>query len=632
MSKISLKPLKLAAMTWLGLSAGLSFWSVAHAQVGTNDPLSAQQWNLNVIRAPQAWALAPATGEKVRIAVIDTGYSGHPEINWAKNGAGKDLYLAGGAEGNNGNDSAYLDSYTHGTHVAGILAARTGNGEGTSGVCPQCEVLSIKTDLSDANLAHAIRLAVQSGAKVINLSLSAANQTCDNFQYTKRAIASASAAGLSVVAAAGNHNTPEVEYDVSDLPTSAVDVTTVFPASCPGVISVGASVGTTQYSNVAAPYTNGGPSLTLMAPGGAATAEDGLYGAGLGACSLVTNVKFDVSTTRVGVLSAWSLGTGTQWQHCYRYLSGTSMATPHVSGVIGLMLSANPALSPLQIKDILRRTTTPMNCANQMCGAGLLNAEAAVVAARSISGNATVTGACRYNFGDAALQPAACSLGTMSESPGGTETVTAYGNAWTFDAQGQPLDLPLPLSSYARYASAGGPCSSQYVASTDVCEFETRAEVDYPGVGYLESITAYGRYWNFDANGNPFGPQGESLSTVARYAAAGGPCFNKPICRFGTRVLVNFPEYGGLVESVSAYGNYWLWDASGKLLASGPLESVARYGVICQYKSPWQPCEFTTRELRSNRHEVITAYGRYFEFNGETLLTSALLETMNKFD
>ncbi|MFC0156279.1 S8 family serine peptidase [Xanthomonas dyei] len=586
MSRNSFKSLCFAASTWLGMSAALSFGGVAHAQIGTNDPLSSQQWNLNVIRAPQAWAIAQATGEKVRIAVIDTGYSGHPDISWAKDGGGKDLYLAAGADGSNGNDSSYLDSYTPGTHVAGIVAARTGNGEGTSAVCPQCEVLSIRTDLSDANLAHAIRLAVQSGAKVINLSLSAANQTCNNFENTKRAIETASAAGLSVVAAAGNHNTPEVTYDLSDLPTSAVDVTNVFPASCPGVISVGASVGTTEYSNVAAPYTNGGPSLTLMAPGGGGTAEDGLYGAGLGACSLVKNINDNVSTTRVGVLSAWSLGTGIQWQHCYRYLSGTSMATPHVSGVIGLMLSANPALSPPQIKDLLQRTATPMNCANQTCGAGLLNAEAAVAAARSTSGNATVTGACRYNFGDAALQPAACTLGTMSESPGGTETVTAYGNVWTFDSQGQPLDLPLPLSSSARYARADGPCTSRYVASTDVCDFETRAEVDYPGIGYLESITAYGRYWNFDANGNPFGPQGESLSTVARYVAAGGPCFDKPICRFGTRVLVNFPEFGGLVESVSGYGNYWLWDASGKLLASGPLESIARYGVISTSPRP----------------------------------------------
>ncbi|PPT81831.1 hypothetical protein XthCFBP4691_17820 [Xanthomonas theicola] len=617
---------RVLSLARLGLLAGLSLCSVAHAQVQTNDPLASPQWNLNAIRAPQAWSLAPATGKKIRVVVLDTGYSGHPDVNWAKDGSGKDLYRTSANDPNNGREDG---EFAHGTHVAGIIARTTQNGRGIAGVCPQCEVLSIKIrqGLTDDSLAGAIKSAVQSGARVINLSLAEPNKSCADYRYTNRAIAQAHAAGVSIVASAGNHNAPGIQYDGAASP-AWVDVGQVRPASCPEVISVGA----TDQFNLEAPYTNGGSSLTLMAPGGGATREDGVYGAGIDGCPRVTNVSGSVSTTTVGVLSTWAVANGGGLQACYRYLSGTSMSAPHVSGVVGLMLSANPALTPDQIKNILQSTATPMACANQACGAGLLNAEAAVNWARSMAGNATVAGACRYNFGDASLQAAACMLDTMDEAPDGTETVTAYGHVWEFDAQGQPLAAPTPLSSLPAYAKGNGPCTVQFVGVAGVCAFETRAEVNYPGVGYLESITAYGHYWNFGANGQPFGPQGASLNSVSRYAASNGPCFQKNPCVFGTRSLVVFPEWGGLVESVTAYGSYWNWGANGNLLSSGSLESVARYAQICGYKSAGAVCKFDTRELKSNRHEVITAYGRYFEFNGNTMIQQNALEAMSRFN
>ncbi|WP_295910618.1 S8 family serine peptidase [uncultured Xanthomonas sp.] len=625
---------RLSALVRLGALIGLALSSSVHAQAPTNDPLSAQQWTLNAIRAPQAWALAPSGGEKIRVAVVDTGYSEHPDINWAKDGAGLATYWdATEALDGNGEDSRYIGSGAHGTHVMGIVAARTRNGEGVAGVCPQCEVLSIKTSLTDASIADGIQVAVQSGARVINLSFAQANVSCSssgNYKLTRAAIAGAVAAGVPVVAAAGNHNTPDIKYDNEGVPESRVDVANVSPASCPGVISVGASLGTPQEPNVEAPYSNGGASLTLTAPGGGATREDGVFGAGEGACPILNNVgNKGVSTSRVGVMSAWAEGTGTQWVHCYRFLSGTSMATPHVSGVIGLMLSANPSLSPAQITSILQASAGPMVCPSGGCGAGLLNAEAAVSAARSVAGQQMSAGACRYNVPGKSGQ-AKCTLDSMDVAPDGTETVTAYGHVWKFDAQGLPVTLPVPLSSSSVYAGSNGPCTTQFVTRKRPCKFDTRAEVNYPGVGYLESITAYGRYWNFDANGQPFGPQGGELKDVPRYAA--GPCQGKNPCVFDTRSLVVFPEWGGLVESVNAYGQYWMWDANGNLLASGPLQGVARYQQICNYGPAGTPCKFDTRELKSNRHEVITAYGRYFEFNGETLIQNTALTDMARFN
>lgn len=633
---------RLPVLVRLGVMAGLSLSGGVHAQAPTNDPLSAQQWTLNAIRAPQAWALAPAGGEKIRVAVLDTGYTGHPDVNWAKDGAGRDFYLDATNIADDdkrvGEDIRNPPSYTHGTHVAGIVAARTRNGEGVAGVCPQCEVLSVRIAPADEEIARGIRLAVQSGARVINLSLAQSNISCSNEAYarTRVAIDSAVAAGVSVVAAAGNHNTPEIKYDNSLLPTSRVDVANVAPASCPGVISVGASLGTPQEPNVEAPYSNGGASLTLTAPGGDATREDGLYGAGLGACPMVNNVgDKGISTSKVGVLSTWAESTGTQWLQCYRFMSGTSMAAPHVSGVIGLMLSVNPSLTPAQVTSILQQSAGPVVCPSGGCGAGLLNAEAAVSKARATTGLSTFAGACRYNVpGKSGQTP--CAFDSMDVAPDGTETVTAYGHVWKFDAQGLPVTLPVPLSSSPVYAGGNGPCTAQFAKYKKPCTFDTRTEVNYPGVGYLESITAYGRYWNFDANGQPFGPQGGQLHEVPRYAAANGPCYQKnqnDPCVFDTRSLVVFPEWGGLVESVNAYGQYWIWDANGNLLASGPLQSVARYKEICdKYGSAGTPCKFDTRELKSNRHEVITAYGHYFEFNGDTLLQGMPLKGIARFN
>ncbi|XQA66650.1 S8 family peptidase [Xanthomonas sacchari] len=617
---------RLSALVRLGALIGLALSSSVHAQAPTNDPLSAQQWNLKAIRVPQAWALAPASGEKVRIAIIDSGYSGHPDIQWAKDGGDRSLYR----------DTYYAGDgvqavgvFPHGTHVAGIIAARTGNGAGIAGICPQCEILSIKVSspASDQDIAIAIGLAVQEGARVINMSMAEAGKTCSSNPRTQKAIAAALLAGVPFVTSAGNHNGSGIKYE-NGAPDKKSDVAEVSPASCPEVISVGA----TDQLNLEAAYSNDGPTLTLMAPGGGVTPEEGVYGAVIGGCPGATNEKTGgAGVTTLGVLSAWVHHNGA-WSSCYRYLSGTSMSAPHVAGVVGLMLSVNPALTPSQVRSVLQGTATSMACANNACGAGLLNAEAAVNAARALSGGATAAGACRYNFGYRFLVDRPCTFDTMAEAPGGGETVTAYGHVWRFDTQGKLLGKLALLSSSSIYAGGNGPCSPQFISSAEVCAFETRTEVNYPGVGYLESITAYGRYWNFDANGQPFGPQGASLNSVARYAAANGPCYQKNPCVFDTRSLVVFPEWGGLVESVNAYGQYWMWDANGNLLASGPLQSVARYQQICNYGPAGTPCKFDTRELKSNRHEVITAYGRYFEFNGEALIQNTALADMPRFN
>jgi subtilisin family serine protease len=150
------------------------------------------------------------------------------------------------------------------------------------------------------------------------------------------------------------------------------------PANCPGIISVAA----TQRDKTLAAYTSRG-NVTLAAPGGSGTlANHGGYGAGVDCAHSDTTFGTDD-----GVLSSWAVSPvviPSADDYCYRYLSGTSMAAPHVSGTIGLMLSARPegvTFTPAQITRLLVLTAQPLACAGTTCGAGLLDARAAVTAA-----------------------------------------------------------------------------------------------------------------------------------------------------------------------------------------------------------------------------------------------------------
>jgi Subtilase family len=310
-------------------------------------------------------------------------------------------------------------------------------------------------------------------------------------------------------------------------------------------------------------------------------------------------------------------------------LSGTSMAAPHVSGVVGLMLAAQPRLTPAQIKDILQNNsnaTAISTCTDGSCGAGLLNAEKAVNAAVVTPGAALpYNGVCRFAFEDR------CKLDTYDELPNGDLSVTAYGKVWNFNPYGALIGKPALLSSLPLYTRPNGPCSASNRDANGQCNFNTRSVVDYPGVGYLDSVTAGDKYWNFLSNGEPWGAEGGALNTVTRYK--NHPCANQAVitgtlCLFDTRTVVQSAAWGGLVESISlSNGEYWNFDAAGNLFPGvnghGFLSSVTRYQPICALGVGITPnCRFDSRELKSNGNEVITAYGWYFEYSGETLVKS----------
>lgn len=337
-----------------------------------NDSLYPNQWHYPMIGLPQAWDItrgAPA----IRIAILDTGRTYHPDLTakWLPNEYNADQ------PGYNATDRS---GFTHGTHVAGIAAAASNNTTGVAGVCQNCSLLNVKVTNANnriplANVIAGIDWAIANDADILNMSFEF-GEPCTQLRMPalRDAIARATAANIVAVAAAGNAK-------------SLVDNTS--PASCPGVVSVAA---TDRDARWLSSYSNGGPAIGITAPGGGGdlvqSGTSTIYGATTGnpRCPTVNGQVFHPNA--YGALSTWSVldeDATPQVTHCYRYLSGTSMAAPHVSGTAGLMLAANPSLTPSQIRSILQRTARPMPLCGPDCGPGLLDAHAAVAAARDLA-------------------------------------------------------------------------------------------------------------------------------------------------------------------------------------------------------------------------------------------------------
>ncbi|MFZ2754101.1 MAG: S8 family serine peptidase, partial [Lysobacteraceae bacterium] len=550
-----------------------------------SDPLYPQQWHYPLISLPSAWNLTTGSSA-TRIAILDSGRSGHPDLN----GRWSPLEYNGPAPGQPATDNG---SWRHGTHVAGIAGAAAYNGIGGSGVCFGCTLMNVKvgdttTGISMTSIVASIDWATDNGARVINMSFeSAAACTQASFPALRTAINRARDNGVNLVAAAGNN---------------AVNVDNVTPASCPGVISVAAS----DRTNALATYSSRGPNIGVTAPGGAS-----FYGAGIG-CPADGSSGFNPADLE-GAVSTWTTSPNSGNAHCYRHLGGTSMAAPHVAGTVGLMLSVNPRLFPEQVTTLIRGTAGAMPSCGSNCGPGLLNAYSAVNAALS-----TTTGPCSSPEGSVSKQCRIESLGQYVNSAGTlVESVYAYGYLWQFNAAGTQIGTTRKLTTLPRYAN--GPCL--YAPAGQICVIDSATVLDYPGFGYMESVTAYGRYWNFDQNGNGLAGNGSLLSSVTRFA--NGPCLyaGGAPCRFDTRNLLDAPEWGGLYESITAYGRYWIFDAVGNLVGTDTLLSVPRFANgPCAYRPAGTVCTFGSRELRhlpsGAQVETVTAYGRYFEWDG----------------
>jgi subtilisin family serine protease len=314
----------------------------ARAFAVPNDSRYGQQWSLTNIQADKAWDLTKGNSQTI-VAVIDSGID-YTHEDLGGNGIGHQFnqkVVSGYDFVNNDNDP--YDDFGHGTHVAGTIAALTDNNKGVSGVNWNTKLMAVKVldsgGVGDFALtAQGINYAAANGAKVINLSLGGAG-FCSQVPYLQDSITYARSQGTTVVVAAGN---------------SGQDAGLDTPGNCDGVITVGA-VGPT---NTKAYYSNYGSTVDIAAPGGDSSI-----------CSRPSSL--------CEVLSTWP-------QNQYEILQGTSMATPHVSGVVSLMLAINPNLTPDQIETMLKASADPLNTDPNFPIGGRLNAFRAVQAA---SGN-----------------------------------------------------------------------------------------------------------------------------------------------------------------------------------------------------------------------------------------------------
>ena len=341
-----------------------------------NDEHVELQWNHPLINLPEAWDLTVGS-EDVIIAVVDTGILGdHPDISdrliqgydfisdpsSARDGDGLDgdPTDAGDLSGGPGNSSY------HGTHVTGILGASTDNGLDVAGVTWNCPIMPVRAlgvgGGSSFDIGEAIRYAAGidnvSGltpdrpAAVINLSIATPAGSLPSL-LMGNAIREAVAKGVVVVAAAGNES--------SSLPA--------YPAGFAETISVAACDAQLEL----APYSNFGSTIDLAAPGGNLSAD--LTGDGFG----------DGVLSLIGIETDGVLDLTLSFQH------GTSMATPHISGVLALMLSVNAELTPAELLEILKETAIDVGPKgpDTFFGAGVVNAAAAVLEASVRAGQQT---------------------------------------------------------------------------------------------------------------------------------------------------------------------------------------------------------------------------------------------------
>lgn len=338
-----------------------------------NDPLYAQQWHYKNgpggINLEPAWDITKGSG--VVVGVIDTGITPHSEfagqlvpgydfiadIDTAVDGDGRDADPNDPGDWHDGECNIFgipEDSSWHGTHVAGTIAALTDNGSGTAGVAPNAKIQPLRvlgkcggyiSDIADAITwgsggTVAGIPANANPAEVLNMSLGGGGACGVALQS---AIDGAVSRGTTIVVAAGN---------------SGADVANAQPANCNNVIAVSA-VGPT---GTLASYSNYGEKVDVAAPGGSGA-----------------------SPASDNVLSTLNLGLTDQGAEGYAWYAGTSMAAPHVAGVVALIQSASGTpKTPAQVEKILRNTAYanggfPGGCSYALpCGTGIIDATAAV--------------------------------------------------------------------------------------------------------------------------------------------------------------------------------------------------------------------------------------------------------------
>ncbi len=294
--------------------------SLASSHYGT-----VSQWGPQAVSAPSAWDLTLGVPNIV-IAIVDTGVdSSHPDL--ASKIVGEYSYVGRSAK----------DGFGHGTHCAGIAAAATNNDVGIAGMCPNCGILSVKV-LNDqgsgyiSDVASGITYAASHGARVISLSLGGSGRSDTMRSALQYAVTNNALPVCAMGNSGSSSNTPEPGYW----------------HDCLSVIA-------TDQNGAKASFSNYGVKADVAAPGVAIVSTMPTY-----PVTLTTTYGYSMN---------------------YDALSGTSMATPMVAGVAGLVLSENPSLTPTQVAGIIEASSGDGVSWDPNLAFGVVNAYKAVSSA-----------------------------------------------------------------------------------------------------------------------------------------------------------------------------------------------------------------------------------------------------------
>jgi thermitase len=322
-----------------------------------SDPGYASQWGLVKIKAPEAWDISMGNAA-ISVAIIDEGNDlSHEDI----------VYKTPGYDAYDGDDNPTPQPQDgHGTSCGGIAAARANNARGGAGVAPSCKVLPVRIakgvgggfwDTTSAKVADGIRKAVDRGADVLSNSYSVAPSTVVTNAFTYAQTNGRGGRGCPIAAATGNGDIRGVIYPARLSPTIR------------GFLAVGASNEWDQRKSKTSLDgetwwgSNYGPEVDVVAPGVHVYTTDIMGAAGYGGGNYIAS------------------------------FNGTSSATPHVAGLMALILSVDADLRSWEVEDIVKLTADDLGPGgrDEEFGFGRINARRALEAASRMWYAITIT-------------------------------------------------------------------------------------------------------------------------------------------------------------------------------------------------------------------------------------------------
>ncbi|MEU4492077.1 S8 family serine peptidase [Streptomyces sp. NPDC023998] len=433
--------------------------------VTPNDTEYTKQWDLfeatGGMNVPGAWD--KTTGSGVTVAVIDTGYAAHTDLAAnvvsgydfistaadARDGNGRDSDAKdegdwSATDGECGTGSKASNSSWHGTHVAGTIAATTGNSKGVAGIAYNAKIQPVrvlgKCGGSSADIADAITWASggtvpgvpanPNPAKVINMSLGGASATCPSVY--QNAINGAVSRGTTVVVAAGNSNANASGFT---------------PANCSGVINVAS---TSREGNRSF-YSNFGSIVDVAAPGGETRRA--------------TDTPGTVTTPENGILSTLNSGATTQSTENYKPYQGTSMAAPHIAGLAALLKSAKSTLTPAEIEAAIKSNARPLpgTCTGG-CGTGIADAAKTVNAVTGTTGGTTFSNTADVTIADLSTVSSSIAVtGLTGNAPAALKVNVDIKHTWRGDLV---IDLIAPDGTVRNLKASSSSDSADNVLAT----------------------------------------------------------------------------------------------------------------------------------------------------------------------